>query len=85
MGLRQGDVRQRLDKGVVSTQPLETAAVMRRLDDDERTKLNLGRQGEATFVNESGLYSVVLRSDKPNAKPFRKWVTSEVLFQNGLI
>lgn len=39
-------------------------SVAQRLDDDERTKLNLGRQGEATFVNESGLYSVVLRSDK---------------------
>ena len=30
-------------------------------------------------VNESGLYNVILRSDKPEAKPFRKWVTSEVL------
>lgn len=50
-----------------------------RLDNDERTKLDLGRQGETTFINESGLYSVVLRSDKPEAKQFRKWVTSEVL------
>lgn len=32
-----------------------------------------------TAVNESGLYNVILRSDKPEAKPFRKWVTSEVL------
>ena len=32
-----------------------------------------------TVVNESGLYNVILRSDKPEAKPFRKWVTSEVL------
>ena len=32
-----------------------------------------------TVINESGLYNVVLRSDKPEAKPFRKWVTSEVL------
>lgn len=30
-------------------------------------------------INESGLYNVILRSDKPEAKPFRKWVTSEVL------
>lgn len=50
-----------------------------RLDTDERTKFDLGRQGEATIINESGLYSVILRSDKPQAKPFRKWVTSEVL------
>ena len=30
-------------------------------------------------ISESGLYSLVMRSDKPQAKPFRKWVTSEVL------
>lgn len=53
--------------------------VAQRLDDDERTKLDLGRQGETNFVTESGLYAVILRSDKPNAKKFRKWVTSEVL------
>ena len=40
---------------------------------------SLGRQQEMTIVNESGLYTVILRSDKPEAKPFRKWVTSEVL------
>lgn len=34
---------------------------------------------EMVFINESGLYSVILRSDKPQAKPFRKWVTAEVL------
>ena len=50
-----------------------------RLDYDERAKFNLGRQGEATVITESGLYAVILRSDKPNAKEFRKWITSEVL------
>ena len=53
--------------------------VASRLEPDERSKFNLGRQGETTVINESGLYSVILRSDKPQAKPFRKWVTSEVL------
>ena len=53
--------------------------VAKRLDDDERTRLNLGRQGETNFVTESGLYAVILRSDKPNAKKFRKWRTGEVL------
>lgn len=53
--------------------------VAQRLDDDERTKLELGRQGETNFITESGLYAVILRSDKPNAKGFRRWVTSEVL------
>lgn len=50
-----------------------------RLDEDERAKFDLGRQGETNIINESGLYNVILRSDKPEAKPFRKWVTSEVL------
>ena len=54
-------------------------AVVQRLDDDERSKFNLGRQGEANFTNESGLWATVLRSDKPLAKPFRKWITSEVI------
>lgn len=54
--------------------------VAKRLDADELTRLNLGGQsGETNFVTESGLYAVILRSDKPNAKKFRKWVTSEVL------
>ncbi len=53
--------------------------VAQRLDEDERTKLELGRAGETNFITESGLYAVVLRSDKPNARSFRKWVTSEVL------
>jgi len=54
-------------------------AVADRLDEDERAKFDLGRQGASWVINESGLYNVILRSDKPEAKPFRKWVTSEVL------
>lgn len=54
-------------------------AVAERLDEDERAKFDLGRQGASWVINESGLYNVILRSDKPEAKPFRKWVTSEVL------
>ena len=54
--------------------------VAKRLEEDEVTRLNLGSQsGETNFVTESGLYAVILRSDKPNARKFRKWVTSEVL------
>lgn len=54
-------------------------AVAQRLDEDERAKFNLGRQGETNFTNESGLYTLILRSDKKEAKPFRKWITSEVI------
>ena len=58
---------------------VNTSDVYKRLDEDERGRFNLGRQGEANIISESGLYNVILRSDKPEAKPFRKWVTSEVL------
>lgn len=53
--------------------------VANQLDDDERAKFNLGRQGEAWFVNEPGLYHVILTSRSEKAKPFRRWVTHEVL------
>jgi toxin-antitoxin system, toxin component, bro family len=49
------------------------------LDEDERAKFSLGRQGETNFTNESGLYALIVRSDKKEAKPFRKWITSEVI------
>ena len=50
-----------------------------RLEEDERRRLKLPRQGETWFVNESGLYNLILRSDKPQARKFRKWVINEVL------
>lgn len=53
-----------------------------RLDADEKgvSQIDtLGGKQSMTVINESGLYNVILRSDKPEAKPFRKWVTSEVL------
>lgn len=53
--------------------------VASRLEDDERAKFSLGRQGEAIIINEPGLYSVILRSDKPEAKAFKRWVVHEVL------
>jgi prophage antirepressor-like protein len=56
-----------------------TTDALSRLDDDERSRFNLGRQGETNIINESGLYSLVLGSKKPEAKTFKKWVTSEVL------
>lgn len=56
-------VNQRLDKGVISNYPLLTA----------------GGEQLMKFVNEDGLYDVIMDSRKPEAKQFRKWVTSEVL------
>lgn len=55
----------------------------KRMDEDEvgQTEVidSVGRKQSTYVINESGLYNVILRSDKPEAKPFRKWVTSEVL------
>ena len=59
------------------------ARVAERLDSDEVSQAHLidsmGRSQEMTIISESSLYNVILRSDKPEAKPFRKWVTSVVL------
>lgn len=53
---------------------------MERLDDDEKSKLNLGLSGGATnCVNEFGLYNLVLASRKQGAKEFKRWITHEVI------
>lgn len=60
----------------------ETHRVAARLDEDELTvaKVHSGGQNrKMNIINESGLYSVILRSDKPEAKAFKRWVTREVL------
>ena len=54
----------------------------RHLDDDEKgTQIvrTLGGDQKLTLISESGLYALVLRSRKPEARKFAKWVTSEVL------
>ena len=53
--------------------------VASRLEPDERAKFDLGRQGPTTIIREAGLYNVVLRSDKPSAKVFQRWVTHDVI------
>lgn len=59
-----------------------TAKVAERLDDDEKGMNQIHTPGgtqNVTVINESGLYHVILRSDKPEAAPFRRWVTNDVL------
>ena len=60
-----------------------TSRVADRLDSDDLTLSkvidNRGVQRETFLVSEAGLYEVIIRSDKPEAKAFRRWVTSEVL------
>ncbi|WP_302815499.1 BRO-N domain-containing protein [Selenomonas flueggei] len=50
-----------------------------RLDEDERSKFNLGRQGEVNMVNEYGLYNLILGSRKEEAKKFKRWITHDVI------
>ena len=61
----------------------EPHRVASRLEKDERTQMtvtdNLGRPQSTTLVNEPGLYKVIFRSDKPEAKKFMHWVSHEVL------
>ena len=61
----------------------KTADVASRLDSDEVGKIDLvdsgGRKQEMTIINEPGLYNAILRSSKPEAKDFKRWVTHEVL------
>ena len=68
---------------VCKTLELQASAVIRRLDDGVITSHpisdSLGRQQVANFVSEDGLYDVILDSRKPEAKVFRKWITSEVI------
>lgn len=56
--------------------------VAERLDEDEKGRSQiptLGGMQNMVIVNESGLYAVILRSDKGETKKFRKWITNEVL------
>ena len=60
----------------------EASAMTRHLDDDEKglsIVQTLGGSQELITINESGLYSAILRSRKPEAKLFKRWVTFEVL------
>lgn len=67
LGLEQvSRVKARLDDGVTSITPISDS---------------LGRTQQATIVSEAGMYEVVIRSDKPEAVAFRRWITGTVLPQ----
>lgn len=60
----------------------ETNAMTRRLDADELntcTDISSGQVRTVSIINESGLYNAIIGSHKPEAKEFKKWITSEVL------
>jgi prophage antirepressor-like protein len=61
---------------------LNTSQVVSKLDEDEKLLYLMyiaGQQRETVLVSESGMYSLVLKSRKPEAKTFKKWITAVVL------
>lgn len=82
--LLQGDEPWFVAKDIADTLGYQNGSrdVNRHTDEEDRTKAMVfdGNQNKETIlINESGLYSLVLSSKLPNAKQFRRWVTSEVL------
>lgn len=82
--LLQGDEPWFVAKDIADTLGYQNGSrdVNRHTDEEDRTKTMLfdGNQNKETIlINESGLYSLVLSSKLPNAKQFKRWVTSEVL------
>lgn len=59
-------------------------AIIDHVDEEDKTdgvtiRDSIGREQTPVLINESGLYSLILSSKMPNAKKFKRWVTSEVL------
>lgn len=63
-------------KVIEATNPTDLAKLV---DDEDKSRQSLGSGSPKNIINESGLYQILLRSNNRNAKPFRKWVTREVL------
>ena len=60
----------------------DTHNAVGRLDEDEKgttTSSTLGGEQDLLTVSEPGLYSIILRSRKPQAKAFKRWVTHDVI------
>lgn len=60
----------------------DVSMTISKLDEDEKLIQKVfvsGQDRDMWFINESGFYALLMRSYKPQAKPFRKWVTSEIL------
>lgn len=66
-------------KAIEISNPRNVKARLDSEDVHQIDTLTSGGNQSLTYINESGLYDAILRSDSPKAKPFRKWVTKEVL------
>ena len=57
-----------------------TTEALRNLDNDEKSTLRISEGGpERNIINEPGLYSLIIRANKPEAKKFKRWISHEVL------
>lgn len=59
-------------------------AIRKHIDEEDKLRWQIadtGQNRETYLINESGLYSLILKSKMPSAKKFKRWVTSEVLPQ----
>ncbi len=63
-------------KVIEATNPTD---LVKLVDDEDKSRQSLGSGSPKNIINESGLYQILIRSNNKNAKPFRKWVTREVL------
>lgn len=55
------------------------AAIPKHVEENDRQKVDLGGLNEVWFVNECGLYDLILACKKPQARPFQRWVTHDIL------
>lgn len=77
--LSYNECKELFGQNIISDEPLENAEDFRGpINKPPKNTININSQG-MKFINESGLYTLIARSDKREARKFQRWVTSEVL------
>ena len=77
--LSYNECKELFGQNIISDEPLENAEDFRGpINEPPKNTININSQG-MKFINESGLYTLIARSDKREARKFQRWVTSEVL------
>lgn len=77
--LSYNECKELFGNNIISDETLENAEDFRGpINEPPKNTININSQG-MKFINESGLYTLIARSDKREARKFQRWVTSEVL------
>lgn len=77
--LSYNECKELFGQNIISDETIENAEDFRGLiNEPPKNTININSQG-MKFINESGLYTLIARSNKPEARKFQRWVTSEVL------